>query len=106
MATFTPKTTSGQLPSTEGDLYAAPASTKAYIKSFRLFNGNSTSETVVLYLKESGGTSRRIARYVLAANEWVDETFAGPLEAQDAIRGVTTTATQVDYSICVVEESA
>jgi hypothetical protein len=102
---WTAKATSGQLPSTEGDLYLVPAATKAYIKSFRLYNTNTTAETVLLVVKRSGQTARTIARYVLGTLEWVDESFAGPLETGDAIRGVTTTASKVDFTICYIEET-
>jgi len=97
----------GQLPATTGDLYTVPASTQALIKTIKAVNTNTTTETVNLYLKPSGGTARRLipkdlqlsAGYLLV----VDDELT--LEAGDKIQGDTTTAAMVDYTISGVEES-
>ena len=97
----------GQLPAATGDLYTAPASTQALIKTIKLVNTNTTAEAVDLYLTPSGGTARRIipknlslgAGYLLV----VDDELT--LEAGDKIQGDTTTASMVDYTISGVEES-
>lgn len=97
----------GQLPSSTGDLYTIPAGTQALIKTIKLVNTSTGTETVNLYLKPSGGTARRIiprdlqfqAGYLLV----VDDELT--LEAGDKLQGDTTTASKVDYTISGVEES-
>jgi len=96
----------GQLPNAKGTLYTVPSNTRAAIKFLSVFNNNSTAETVVIYLKRSGSTSRVIWRRALAANEGayvIGQDEAVALSAADIIEGVTTTASQVDYFISGVE---
>ncbi|MCC7462096.1 MAG: hypothetical protein IT480_06485 [Gammaproteobacteria bacterium] len=93
----------GQLPSSAGDLYTVPAATRCYVKRIKCVNTNATSQTVVIYKRTDGTNDRIIGRAVLA--QW--ETFAVGqeiVEAGDKIRGVTTTASAVDYTVDGVEE--
>lgn len=94
----------GQLPTTKGTLFAIPALTWAYVKNITVFNTNAATQTVLLYLNTTG-TSRRIARFVLAQNEWAEYTQPRELEAGDLIEGETTTASAVDYTIDGVLET-
>ena len=97
----------GQLPAAIGDLYTVPASTQALIKTIKAVNTNTTAETVNIYLTPSGGTARRIIPKALSLGAGyllvVDDELT--LEAGDKIRGDTTTAAKVDYTISGVEES-
>jgi hypothetical protein len=94
----------GQLPTTKGALYTAPANTMTYVKSIVAHNTNAADQIVVLSVNRSG-TSRVIARAVLGQNETLYYNAPLTLEADDAIEGVTTTASAVDYTISGAEES-
>lgn len=94
----------GQLPSTKAAIYTVPALTVASVKFMRLVNTTGGALTVNLYVKKSGGTSRRIApvNYSLAAGAMLDvldgvQTLS--LGAGDAIEGDASAATSVDYVI-------
>ena len=103
--TFTPKVLAdGQLASTKSTLYTVPASTSAYIKEITFYNTNASSQTIALYVKP-GATSRQIARYVLAQNEWAIFDFSTVLETGDLIEASSTNATAVDYVITGLEET-
>jgi hypothetical protein len=106
---FTAKTLAdGTLPNSLGTLYTVPADTKTYVKFFSLFNPNSTQQTVVIYLKKSGSTARRIRRFIFEQNQSADVIEQGgslQLSEGDVIQGVTTTASVVDYYITGVEET-
>lgn len=103
--TFTANDVDGQLPTTKGTLYTCPSSTKTYVKSIVCHNTNAADQTVVLYKKKSGGTSRIIARVVLAQHEtlYFDDHLV--LDAAGIIEGETTTSTAVDYNVSYVEEA-
>jgi hypothetical protein len=103
--TFTPKVLAeGQLASSKGTIYTVPSSTSAYIKQITFYNTNASTQTIALYLKP-GSTSRQIARYVLAQNEFVIFDFSTLLEAADLIEASSTNATAVDYIITGLEET-
>jgi hypothetical protein len=98
----------GQLPNAKGTLYTVPALTTAYVKFVNAHNTGGGSETVLFYVKKSAGTSRVLARAVLATNEQsraVDKEETITLGAGDQIEGQTTTAATVDYLITGVEET-
>ena len=61
-------------------------------------NTSSEEQTVVLTFQRSGGTARRIWRAVLAENE---QLLVGgiPLQPDDTLLAVTTTASAVDYLV-------
>lgn len=61
-------------------------------------NTAGTTETVVVTMKRSGGTARRIARAVLTANEQL--IFTGqPMQLDDTLLAVTSNGSAVDYVI-------
>ncbi len=96
-----------QLPSTAGSLLANPASTKTFLRGFILYNSNTTTETVDIHVvPDSGGSlgsaaaSNRICRLTLATNETLIVEFPFPIvliDTNDAIFGVTTTASKVTF---------
>lgn len=71
-------------------------------ESFRLnltfTNTGVVSETLVLTIVRSGGTSRRIFRTVLAANEQVVVSGLA-VDGDDVLKASTTTASVVDYTV-------
>lgn len=103
MATLTPKILAdGQLPNSKAALYTCPAQTVAALKFFRLVNTSASAVTLNLYVKKSGGTSRRIIPkdYSLAAGAMLDALDAVQnisLSAGDAVEGDCSAATTVDY---------
>ena len=109
MATFTAKTIAdGQLATSEGDIYLVPGATKGYVKQVTLYNTNAAQQTIYVFIKRSGGTSRCIRRFVIDQYESVDLVDDGDtleLSTGDAIRAYTTTATAVDYVVMGVEET-
>lgn len=92
----------GQLPSSQGSLYTPAASTYAMQGYIRLYNTNTTAETVTLFEKATGGTSREILGMVLEAGDSrrVDISMLGP---GDDLRGITTTASKVNYTVHAAE---
>ena len=97
----------GQLPSSKGTLYTVPAATQTIINRITLVNTNSSGETVNLYFKASGGTSRRITpkNYTLAVDALFIMDDAITMEAADILEGDTTTAVKVDFVISGAENS-
>ena len=97
----------GQLPDAKATLYTVPAATQTVINRIRLVNTNSTAETINLYFKASGGTSRRIIPedYSLAAKALFVMDDVLTMEVADVVEGDTTTASQVDYVISGAENS-
>lgn len=96
----------GQLAAAKATLYACPADTTAIIKTITYVNTDSSARTVNLYVKPSGGTSRRIIPnnmtlgigYMMA---WDNEIT---LEAGDVIEGDASAVNVVDYTISGVEK--
>ena len=97
----------GQLPNSKGTLYTVPAATQTIINRITLVNTNSSGETVNLYFKASGGTSRRIIpkNYTLAVDALFIMDDAITMEAADVIEGDTTTAAKVDFVVSGMENS-
>lgn len=63
-----------------------------------LANTGTVDQTVVITMQRSGGTARRIARAILKANESL--VINGlPMQTDDTLLGVTTTASTVDYVV-------
>lgn len=68
-------------------------------------NTGGSSETVVITVLVAGGTARRVARAVLAANE--SFLLSGlPINGADIVKGATTNATAVDYNVTKAGEDA
>lgn len=92
-----------------GAIYTNPASTKTYIKSFLLFNNNSTSETVKLYnVPDSGGSvgtasaANQFFEVALASKETLMLDLPYPItiiDTNDTIQASTTSASQVTVQI-------
>jgi len=95
--------------STAGAIYTNPASTKSYIKSFILFNGNTSSETVKLYnvpdstgSAGTAGVDNQFAEIVLAAGETLMFDLPYPItiiDTNDTIQASTTTSSKVTVQI-------
>lgn len=83
---------------TLGTLYSVPSGKTAIIRSFTVFNTNSTSETVQVYVTRKGSTARQIGIAVLAQDE-SKEFISMPitLSSEDKITGETTSS--ADYLI-------
>lgn len=108
MATMTIKSLAdGQLPNSKGTLYTVGASTSTIVKRITYVNTNTTTESVNLYIKRSGSTSRRIIPkdLQLAGSYMVIDDDTHALATGDLIEGDTTTATKVDYLIEGVEKT-
>jgi hypothetical protein len=99
----------GQLPTTQTAIYTVPASTRAIIKSADFVNNIATVQAVQLWIKRSGGTSRRVCAVSnLSVDEKIEAVSDGEswsLAAGDIIEGMTTTAAAVDYTITGAEET-
>ena len=97
----------GQLGDAKATLYTVPASTETIIKTITLVNTDTSARNVNLYIKVSGGTSRRIipkdcelgAGYMLVCDDELT------LEAADVIEGDASVANVVDYTINGVEKT-
>lgn len=108
MPTQTPKQLAdGQLAATTGDLYTVPASTTSYITQIILVNTNTSVEEVNLYVLPSAGTARRIIPVDTQLQPGYALYFDSRLvlDTADKIRGDTTTAAYVDYTIYGAEEA-
>lgn len=107
MAIATKNLASGQLGTTQADIYVCPVATTAVVRSISLVNGGTWYEFVSLYLKPSGGTARKIIPYktMLGECECLETTGIYTLGAGDSIQGYTNTASTVDYVISGVEEA-
>lgn len=95
----------GQLANSKGTIYTCPTGKQAMVFNIMLVNTNTITETVNLYFKASGGTSRRLLpkdTALPASNKLVmdDEVT---LEAADIIEGDTTTGSKVDFILNGVE---
>lgn len=90
-------------------VYTNAASTTTFIKSFVLFNGNTSAETVKLYnVPDSAGSvgtagdSNQFAEISLAAKETLMFDLPYPItiiNENDTIQAVTTTASKVTIQI-------
>ena len=107
---ITPKSLAdGQLPAAKATLYTCPGATTAMIRQIRCCHATgATTETVIIYLKVSAGTSRVIGQAVLDAGEQfhcLTDAEVYSLESGDVIEGTTTTASVVDYTITGAEQT-
>lgn len=99
---------SGQIASSQGVLYTVPALSVAYLKSLSISHTSATPQTVIIYLKESGGTARRYRTFVLNEDESADVISPGSsiqLSAGDTLEAETTSATTVDWFLTGVVEA-
>lgn len=93
----------GQVASTKGTIYTVPAGKRALVNFIRFVSTTATVQTINVYVKRSGSTSRRLMRFA-NVQQWEavyplqpDEEIT--LSAGDVIEADTTTATAVDYFI-------
>lgn len=94
----------GQLGTTAATLFSganAPATGRINLIAS---NTGILEETIVLTFQRAGGTARRIARAVLKKNQAL-MVCGLPIQPDDTLLGVTTSATVVDYLISASEDS-
>ena len=106
--TFKAKTlATGQITTGVADLYHVPSTKRAIVKSVHCYNTGSTTETVKVYIKKYAATATQIGIAVLNQDElkvFVSDGEALSLAKEDAIQGITTTGTTVDFTITGAEE--
>lgn len=103
---------------TAGTIYVNPAATKTYFKGFVVFNGNTTTETVNLYLAEdnvgaldtidAATKPQQFIRQELSSGEtfYVELNYPIVLEDEnDAIYGLTDTSNKVTIILIGDKES-
>lgn len=99
----------GQLPNTKTTLYTVPASTSALL-TITLAATGASARTVNIYIKRSGGTSRR----VLGMDTNMDPGDVGYIDHEgrpwslatgDIVEGDASAATEIDYTIDGVERT-
>lgn len=93
----------GQLAGSKATLFTASGQTA--ITAIILTNTDSSTRTINIYIKRSGGTSRRIAGkdFSMTAGtviNVIDDAMGIRLSTGDLIEGDSDTATKVDYFIC------
>lgn len=96
----------GQLLASKSTLYTVPADTRAIIRTITLAHVAGGTQTINLYVKQSGGISRNVSRALLLTDEFAHEEDIGTLEPGDEIEGDATNAASVDYTIHGVEQTA
>lgn len=89
----------GQVATTSTEITTGPSDEGGRV-NVTFHNTGTADETLVLTLTRSGGTARRIKRVVLAENESC-EICGLPLNGTDSLKGSTTTASVVDYTVSV-----
>lgn len=101
---------SGQCSNTAGAIYTCPSGKTANIKSIILFNGNSTTETVKVYVVNNNGGSvgtagvtNQILSISLTSGNTFEFTPGYPIELtaqNDTIQADSTTTAKVNYIVC------
>lgn len=102
MATTPKILAAGQLASTKGTIYTAAAA-NVLVRNIALSHVANGTQSVVLYVKKSGGSSRVLSRATLLTGEYAHEDSVETLESGDIIEAETTDAASVDYTIMGVE---
>ena len=96
----------GQLATSKGTLYTAPASTQTIVMTINLTNTSTSTVGVNLYFKASGGTSRNIFQVdEMPAKGTAIMDDVQTLGAADIIEGDASVGTTIDYTISGVEEA-
>jgi len=100
----------GVLAAVEAEIYACPAMSQARLTTVVCHNTHAANtNTVQLFLRPSGGTSRRIANQALlpGASLKGKDGIVEPLRLNegDSLRGEATNAGEVAWTISGVEES-
>ena len=98
----------GQLANAKATIYTCPALTTSIVRLISFVNTGAGARTVNLYLKPSGGTSRRLIPVAMsmAAGNSMEYTNVLTLEAADVIEGDASVTAEVDYVIEGVERTA
>ncbi len=90
----------GQLAAAKATLYTCPPDTRVSITCISLVNTDTSARTVNLYLKENGGTSRRIIPKDLSigtAYQFIDKEPSRAMHLGDVIEGDASVADKIDY---------
>lgn len=98
--------TNAQLTNASAAFYtvSSTANTKSYVV-VDFYNTNTTSETVTISSKPSGGTERIMHVFVLETLGSTRKEY-GPLSEGDALFGMSTTNAKMNVTICRVERVA
>ena len=96
----------GQFSSSEGSIYLCPSATNAEIINVSMVNTHTSALTVNMYVKPSGGTSRRVIpkSLSLAAGAAFNNDYTITLGPGDDLRADASTAAKVDYIVSGFEE--
>lgn len=92
----------GQLAAAKATLYTCPSDTRVVVKSISIVNTDTAIRTCNIYLKMSGGTSRRISPKSLSMGInylWTLSEMEYSLEGGDIIEGDASVADKLDYVI-------
>ena len=103
MATTPTFLADGLVANTKTVIYTVPALTQAIIRTVAFSHVAGGIQTIIFYVKKSGGTSRVFSRAQLDTDEFAHEEDIGTLEAGDALEAETTDAASVDFSVMGVE---
>jgi hypothetical protein len=90
----------GTLATSKTTIYTVPADTVVWPRFLSIFNTSVTAQTVLVYLKRSGSSSRTLRRYSLDQYENAlvfDKDDNLCLSAGDEIEAETTTVGVVEY---------
>lgn len=93
----------GQVAAAKATIYTCPAATQAIIRTVTFNHVAGAIQTVILYIKKSGGASRQFSRAVLDTNEYAHEEDIGTLSAGDVLEAETTSAATIDYTVMGVQ---
>ena len=106
---FTAKSlASGTVASSKTTIYTVPSLTKGYVKFLHVHNAGTATETVIVYAKQSAGSSVIIGRVTLLANEQadiIDKDSSLVLSTSDTIEAQSTNNSNVQYFISGGEET-
>jgi len=94
----------GQVASAKTTIYTVPVNLHAIIRTVTFVNVGGVTETVQLYVKAFGGTSRKFSRALLLADEFAHEEDIGTLEQGDELEAETTNAASVDFTVMGVDQ--
>lgn len=93
----------GQLGITAAEIAAGPSSYGGWVNIF-FANTGTAQETIILTItRGSAGTARRFKRIVLDENDQC-EIIGLPLNSDDSLKALTSTASVVDYWTAVAPE--
>lgn len=100
----------GQIANSKGTIYTCPSGYSATVKLIVCYNTSATAQTVNLYIKRNGSTSRQYAKSVALTQgmSWFPLNYGEEINLSDSdeIEADTTSATSVDYAIYGSTESA